>query len=205
MEGSRLHSCCCSMVEILIWFSGVSLSNVQLQPSTSALFEVQSISNFISSFGKDLGGLRTHSTWMKSLSNFSTKSFTARSAIRAVLLALYETHAADGSHSLQSEHLYIVAVQKLQHRIKRYLSPSCDDNLMHEAPDEIVCTAMMLGYFELIQSRSNSSWMRHFDGAVALLETRGPERCQDGLALSFLLALRSAMVCPAMYEFPEII
>ncbi|KAI9697513.1 MAG: hypothetical protein M1820_007779 [Bogoriella megaspora] len=66
--------------------------------------------------------------------------------------------------------------------------------------DELLCTILLLGLYETINSnrRSQDAWSAHINGAVALAKLRGTEQFNNPISLNLFRAVRAHMLVNAV-------
>ncbi|KAF5654068.1 hypothetical protein F25303_1749 [Fusarium sp. NRRL 25303] len=101
-------------------------------------------------------------------------------AILALSTAAFER---DGAFEGQSLKLYTRGLYELQKAI---------DNPKTRLDDQTLAACVLLGMFEFAEcpGRTVSAYMRHYQGAMALLQLRGPEQHISGLAHDMFQVLR---------------
>lgn len=112
----------------------------------------------------------------------------------AATMALCESSLSIPSSKAHSDFWYGLGIRSFRESVSEFVNPSISNQSLQAPSNDMICAATMLAYFELIRFQSSSRWIHHFDGAVALLEAKGPYNCQGGPAHSLFLALRTAMV-----------
>lgn len=68
---------------------------------------------------------------------------------------------------------------------------------------ETLSATVLLSFYEMFASASNSSWLRHAGGAGLLMRLRGPERHRYGLDRDCFLAYRHTIVIEAFQQDEE--
>jgi hypothetical protein len=159
------------------------------QPSCAVAFEQQFLSNFISSFARPCVGSFQHESWMSFLPVYIPRRPALQYSSRAAIMAHYSTLTNNLSIQRKAHEWYITSLRKQCLSLQRYASPSA---LTTPGPptEEDIYTSMMLLYYELLVPTRTGSWATHLEGALQLLQLRGPENCQEGAAYHVLRALR---------------
>lgn len=166
------------------------------QPDRRYQFELLFLSNFISSSNlseKSESGLHT---WTNELVNIlsSTKESSVIYSIRATSMAMY-------GRMTGTEDIEIEAIKWYSRGLK---SQRQTLQLAAKAPtsaiptDGTVCTAIMLSLFETMISTTPTAWLRHYGGAVKMLEVMGPEKCQSKLTHKLFRSARFGSVLVGM-------
>lgn len=68
---------------------------------------------------------------------------------------------------------------------------------------ETLSATVLLSFYEMFASKSNTSWLRHAGGAGLLMRLRGPERHRYGLDRDCFLAYRHTIVIEAFQQDEE--
>ncbi|KAF5592306.1 uncharacterized protein FSUBG_10199 [Fusarium subglutinans] len=126
------------------------------------------------------GHLNDHRKWLLRLPDIASLTPAMEYAILSLSTAALE---GDGSSGGQSLKLYTRGLYELQKAI--------DDPKMR-LDDQTLAACVFLGMFEFAEcpGRSVSAYMRHYQGAMALLQLRGPEQHIGGLAHDVFQVLR---------------
>lgn len=140
------------------------------------------------------GHLNDHRRWLLRLPDIAVLTPAMEYAILALSTAAFER---DGALEGQSLKLYTRGLYELQKAI---------DNSKTRLDDQTLAACVLLGMFEFAEcpGRTVSAYMRHYQGAMALLQLRGPEQHMGGLAHDVFQVLRmhtvSQLISPS-YSF----
>lgn len=126
------------------------------------------------------GHLNDHRKWLLRLPDIAVLTPAMEYAILALSTAALER---DGAFEGQSLKLYTRGLYELQKAI---------DNPKTRLDDQNLAACVLLGMFEFAEcpGRTVSAYMRHYQGAMALLQLRGPEQHISGLAHDVFQVLR---------------
>lgn len=166
------------------------------QPDRRYQFELLFLSNFISSSNlseKSESGLHT---WTNELVNIlsSTKESSIIYSIRATSMAMYGRMTGTEDIEIEAIKWYSRGLESQRQSLQ----------LAAKAPtsaiptDGTVCAAIMLSLFESIISTTPTGWLRHYGGAVKMLEVMGPEKCQSNLTHKLFRSARFGSVSPTL-------
>ncbi|KAF5687103.1 C6 zinc finger domain-containing protein [Fusarium circinatum] len=126
------------------------------------------------------GHLNDHRKWLLRLPDIASLTPAMEYAILSLSTATLE---GDGALDSQSLKLYTRGLYELQKAI---------DDPKTRLDDQTLAACVLLGTFEFAEcpGRSVSAYMRHYQGAMALLQLRGPEQHIGGLAHDVFQVLR---------------
>ncbi|EXL52601.1 hypothetical protein FOCG_08391 [Fusarium oxysporum f. sp. radicis-lycopersici 26381] len=126
------------------------------------------------------GHLNDHRKWLLRLPDVAVLTPAMEYAILALSTAAFDKDGALGGQSLK---LYTRGLYELQKAI--------DDPKMR-SDDQTLAACVLLGMFEFSEcpGRTVSAYMRHYQGAMALLQLRGPKQHISGLAHDVFQVLR---------------
>ncbi|KAI1063844.1 hypothetical protein LB506_005860 [Fusarium annulatum] len=126
------------------------------------------------------GHLNDHRKWLLRLPDIAVLTPAMEYAILALSTAAFEK---DGALEGQSLKLYTRGLYELQKAI---------DSSKTRLDDQTLAACVLLGMFEFAEcpGRTVSAYMRHYQGAMALLQLRGPEQHMGGLAHDVFQVLR---------------
>ncbi|KAF4499232.1 C6 zinc finger domain containing protein [Fusarium agapanthi] len=129
------------------------------------------------------GHLNDHRKWLIRLPNIAPLKPEMEYAILALSTAALEQDGDLGHGRGQSLKLYTRGLYELQKAIH-------DPQMRFD--DQTLAACVLLGMFEFSEcpGRSVSAYMRHYQGAMALLQLRGPEQHIGGLAHDVFQVLR---------------
>ena len=171
------------------------------QPDRRYQFELLFLSNFISSSNlseKSESGLHT---WTNELVNMlsSTKESSVTYSIRATSMAMYGKMTGTEDIEIEAIKWYSRGLESQRQSLQ----------LAAKAPtsaiptDGTVCTAILLSLFESIISTTPTGWLRHYSGAVKMLEMMGPEKCQSQLTHRLFRSARFGSVSQLLTVSPS--
>jgi hypothetical protein len=172
-------------------------------PPRCDIFQQHFLAHFISSFGKNHPG-NMQRTWMHELPLVlnTHPSSSVNYAIRAATMAFYGSLVNDESIQIEACKWYargLVGQRSQISGLEAGLTGSADPGGAAVAEvnipsEEAICTSIMLGYFEISCSTTPLGWFQHIQGAARLLEMRGPQNCQIGIAHRMFRTVRLNMV-----------
>ena len=162
------------------------------QPDRRYQFELLFLSNFISSSNlsdKSESGLHT---WTNELVNIlsSTKESSVIYSIRATSMAMYGKMAGTEDIEIEAIKWYSRGLESQRQSLQ--LSAKAPTSAI--PTDGTVCTAILLSLFESMISTTPTAWLRHYGGAVKMLEVMGPEKCQSQLTHKLFRSARFGSV-----------
>jgi len=166
------------------------------QPDRRYQFELLFLSNFISSSNlseKSESGLHT---WTNELVNIlsSTKESSVIYSIRATSMAMYGRMTGTEDIEIEAIKWYSRGLESQRQSLQ--LAAKAPTSVI--PTDGTVCTAIMLSLFESIISTTPTGWLRHYGGAVKMLEVMGPEKCQSKLTHKLFRSARFGSVSPTL-------
>jgi hypothetical protein len=137
------------------------------------------------------GHLNDHRKWLLRLPDIVSLTPAMEYAILALSTATLEQDGELGHGRGQSLKLYTRGLYELQRAI--------DDPKMR-LDDQTLVACVLLGMFEFSEcpGKTVSAYMRHYQGAMALLQLRGPEQHIGGLAHDVFQVLRMHTVSRLM-------
>jgi hypothetical protein len=138
------------------------------------------------------GHLNDHRKWLLRLPDMPSLTPAMEHAILALSTAALEKDGGLGNRQGQSLKLYTRGLYELQRAI---------DDPKLRLDDQTLVACVLLGMFEFSEcpGRTVSAYMRHYQGAMALLKLRGPGQHIGGLAHDVFQVLRMHTVSSTMY------
>lgn len=129
------------------------------------------------------GHLNDHRKWLLRLPGIASLTPAMEYTILALSTAALEQDGELGYGRSQSLKLYTRGLYELQKAI---------DGPKTRLDDQTLVACVLLGMFEFTEcpGRTVSAYMRHYQGAMALLQLRGPEQHIGGLAHDVFQVLR---------------
>ncbi|EWG54129.1 hypothetical protein FVEG_12418 [Fusarium verticillioides 7600] len=141
------------------------------------------------------GHLNDHRKWLLRLPDIASLTPAMEYTILALSTAALEQDGELGHGRGQSLKLYTRGLYELQKAI--------DDPKMR-LDDQTLAACVLLGMFEFSEcpGRTVSAYMRHYQGAMALLQLRGPEQHIGGLAHDVFQVLRMHTAFQGLSQSP---
>ncbi|KAF5617283.1 uncharacterized protein FTJAE_12705 [Fusarium tjaetaba] len=129
------------------------------------------------------GHLNDHRRWLLRLPDIASLTPATEYAILALSTAVLEQDGELGHGRGQGLKLYTRGLYELQRAI---------DDPKSRLDDQTMAACVLLGMFEFSEcpGKTVSAYMRHYQGAMALLQLRGPEQHIGGLAHDVFQVLR---------------
>jgi hypothetical protein len=165
------------------------------QPSKTAPFEQLFLDHFINAFdnrnfqGVPVGSWYDH---LPAIYNTSPGSpyQSCQDSTRAAMMIHYGVMTSSPSIQTEAYRWYAKALESQRTFLRR--SRTGHSKIVPTA--EEMLTPIILTLFELVSSTTPTGWMDHIMGAAAMLEMRGPENCQTGLAHLVFRTIRPTIV-----------
>lgn len=132
--------------------------------------------------------LKQHGNWFKRLPPLSGQNQLLDTAIRAVSLA----HIG----RLHGSEAFLQESRPLYGKTLRLLSSSLAENESGMAEETLAAT-ILLSFYEMFSSSSNTSWIQHAGGAGALMRARGPDAHRFGFEREMFIAYRHTIIIEA--------
>ncbi|KAK9427778.1 hypothetical protein V1505DRAFT_379044 [Lipomyces doorenjongii] len=148
--------------------------------------EQQFIRHFIYSLLSNPGGPMLKK-WMVQLPDLILRENlpTLKYAIHAASMVLCGSLVHDKAIQMEACRWYVAGLESQRNELLR---------LKKVVSDGAICATMLLAFYESIRSTSSEAWMHHMCASSRLVELRGPEACETGLAHELFCALRLYMV-----------
>jgi hypothetical protein len=132
--------------------------------------------------------LRMHGNWFNRLPPLTGRNSLLDTAVRAVTLAhLGRLHGSD--EFLRESRPYYGKTLRLLN------SALCESD--QGMAGETLAATMLLSFYEMFASSSNTAWVQHAGGAGALMKARGPDHHRFGFDREMFIAYRHTIIIEA--------
>jgi hypothetical protein len=162
------------------------------QPSKAAPFAQLFLDHFISAFDTQKIMNSPVGTWFDYLpAIYNTSPYeSCQDSTRATMMVYYGVMTNNMSIQTEAYRWYAKALESQRNFIQG------DTTALPKtipAAEEIL-SPIILALFELVSSTTPTGWLNHVMGAATMLQMRGPEGCQTGLAHLVFRAVRPVVV-----------